>query len=63
MSVCTISIYLSGTFDYEMYHWHRRHLTLPALNHEAIQTHTDTIMRLSAMASCDYHSPLLFLVP
>jgi hypothetical protein len=59
-----ISIYLSGIFDYEMIHWHRMGLLPPTLDQQTIQTHTNTILRLSdiALDQTDL-SPLLFLFP
>ncbi|KAH0595117.1 hypothetical protein MHUMG1_06866 [Metarhizium humberi] len=60
----SISIYLSGVFDYELPHWQRRNLPVPALDQAtvaqhvcAILTFTDTGLNHTAL------SPVLFLFP
>lgn len=59
-----ISICLSGLFDYEILHWHRLGLIPPTLDQQTIETHTNTILRLSNMALDTTNlSPLLFLFP
>ncbi|KAL7796775.1 fungal-specific transcription factor domain-containing protein [Trichoderma ceciliae] len=59
-----ISIYLSGIFDYEITHWQYLGLTPPTLDEQAVQMHTNTILRLCNFALDTTNlSPLLFLFP
>ncbi|KAM3461702.1 hypothetical protein MY5147_007858 [Beauveria neobassiana] len=59
-----ISIYLSGTFDYEMYHWRRFVLAVPTLDAVTVRGHVETILLLVEHAlDRSSLSPLLFLFP
>ncbi|OAA35378.1 C6 finger domain protein [Beauveria brongniartii RCEF 3172] len=59
-----ISIYLSGTFDYEMYHWRRFGLAVPSLDAVTVRGHVETILLLVEHAlDRSSLSPLLFLFP
>ncbi|KAM3513866.1 hypothetical protein MY11210_002494 [Beauveria gryllotalpidicola] len=59
-----ISIYLSGIFDYEMYHWRRFGLVVPTLDAATVRGHVETILLLVEHAlGRSSLSPLLFLFP
>jgi hypothetical protein len=59
-----VSIYLSGIFDYEIYHWQSRDIPVPTIPEATIQEHFQTIITLTDFSlDTTTLSPLLFLFP
>lgn len=60
----SISIYLSGEFDYELHHWNRFGLIVPTLDRQTVATHVENIMEMAEYALQKTSlSPLMFLFP
>ncbi|KAK2608550.1 hypothetical protein QQS21_002896 [Conoideocrella luteorostrata] len=60
----SISIYLSGVFDYELFYWQHLRLIVPTLDEILIEQHLNTILALTELGlNRTDLSPLLFLFP